>query len=397
VSSDKKPEERADWRRVKQLYKQSSEILDDPEGTNVLPVGLAGALAEALGRVFASYDGTEEIFLADLLEVISSLDGAAGSIEERFRHFYNDDRFNRFPDYTSSAANGRRRPKPFEAAVETARRLRDLNRMRSALEDVPTSCILGGSASYGRFYNTIGAKDDNPSDLDLLLVVPDYDHLRKIAEALAPINGITKLANLDERIASLPGVTAEAGGDGRCIFSQKLDVWKESPDPLLAKVQLPSYYTLSIHVFSSADFDYLILRDIPGIMGELERSIWDYRDTPANRLDNQRCFAGIDLTLERDKREVTGGYLAESRVCHVDGDRYYPGLHQNLVLPQFDLRWEMRQHRLTLPLLAFRWKLVERLREERAMRHFEIQTISLSHTRSAVFAPHIVRRVDGHE
>jgi hypothetical protein len=200
-----------------------------------------------------------------------------------------------------------------------------------------------------------------------------------------------------DRAESFTEACGQLSGDARCIFSHKLQMWEQSADPMLDRTQVPAQYKLSTHTATTDDFDYLTLRDMPSIDEGLVRELWDYRQDAPARQDNQRCFAGLDQGVDREYKSVAGGHLAESRVCHVTDERFYPGLHQNLILPQFDLRWEMTRRRLTLPLFSFRWKIVERLRLEKTLRPFEYQTISLSHTRSAFFAPHIERRVDAYE
>jgi hypothetical protein len=124
------------------------------------------------------------------------------------------------------------------------------------------------------------------------------------------------------------------------------------------------------------------------------RSVHDYRETKPTRIDNQRSFSGIDISIDLETQPVDEGHLSKIRICHIESGRYYPGLHQNLILPQFEIRWESEGLRLYLPILGFRWKVLERLHEERRLRPFEIQRLSLCHTRSAVFSPHIVRRCD---
>src|SRR5262245_11475407 len=142
------PHDTADWRRVVELYSQVSDIVNDLEKENTLPEDLVAALSEALSRVLAHYDGNEMLFVDHLLALLSEKDNLKGSRAERFRSLYHDSRFKRFVPYHPTS-DERRRPKPFEAAVETCRRLRDLNMVRDALADLITAGILGGSVSYG--------------------------------------------------------------------------------------------------------------------------------------------------------------------------------------------------------------------------------------------------------
>jgi hypothetical protein len=387
---------KADWRRVKQLYQQFSAIANDPEQKNLVPDTLMSSLAEALGRVLAHYDGCEVPFLEELLHMWSEAENLLGTRSERFRDLYYDKRLDRFTPYHPPGTD-RRRPKPFEASVETVRRLRDLNGVRDALESAPSSAILGGSLSYGRFYNVSGAFPGQSSDTDLLLVIADYGQLKELPRRLSGCGGLNgeSLRDFEHRVEIFE---REKEHWPRCVFSHKLKFWDPDTDPVLSETQIPGRYVLSFHVFSWDLFEYIILRDIsmfePEGNGQFVRHIHDYRNTKPRTHDNQRSFSGIDSSVLLKYDEVDGGYLGEIRVCHIEADRFFPGLHQNLILPQFEIRWEVPSLRLYLPLLSFRWKLLERLHEERRLRPFELQELSLSHTRKFVFSPHVVRRAD---
>lgn len=387
---------RADWRHVRNLYQQVMSILNDPEKENVLPDIVTGALAESLSRVLAFYEDQETQFMEDVFSIWSDLEALKGSKLDRFRRLYFDERYNRFPAYNPPGAQ-RRRPTPFETAIETPRRLYDLNRVRDAFANLPTAGILGGSLSYGRFFNVCGASRGKPSDTDLLLVIPDYSSLGAVADALGSVAGLDNqsLEEFKARIKLFPDILETFPNS---ILSHKLKFWEDTPHPYLSGYKISADYLLSVHVFSLQMFDFLILKDVPIIQGDRDgrflRELTDYRNTSPERKDNQRAFNGVDYTIELDKVEVPGGYVNRVLVCHILANRFYPGLHQNLVLPQFEIRWESPAVRLYLRLLGFRWKALARLHEERMAYPFEVRNLSLSHTRSAVFSPHITQRAN---
>lgn len=394
-------DQRADWRRIEALYRQLLTVIDSGHINDEL----AGQLAHAMARTCAAYDGIEELFVEDLLAVISDIEAAGGDRQERFRSFYHDSRYGEFDAYLKKGLADRRRPTPFEAAVETCRRLRDVNRLRDQLEPVPTGCVLGGSASYGRFFNTVGGRDNEPSDLDLLLVVRDYGELAAVTAAFARVAAVREsdVEAMSERVAAFPEVRELVEAGERCIFSHKLKLWPPgAPDEFLGGSGLNGEYEVSLHVFSAEDVDFLILRDVPRL--ESERTIVDYRLSAADRPDTQRSFAETQFEVGREgtERECPGGFLVPSRVCHVQdaapqpGSRYYPGQHQNLILPEFELRWELASHRLYLPLYSFKVKLNERLAQERVERPYEIQNLANSHTRRYAFAPYVSARLESH-
>jgi hypothetical protein len=395
--SDSDPHERADWHRVRNLYRQFVRTVTQEK----LDELLAGELAKAMARTCAAYDGEEETFVSHLLGVACGVDPQSGNAKDRFRALYSDPRFGIFSQYQKQGPDKRRRPPPFEAAVETCRRLRDINRLRNQLVLVPTACVLGGSTSYGRFFNTVGNRDNEPSDLDLLLVVESCEVLPAVVDALRRFPGIhsEQIETMASRAASFPELLSSRGAEFRCIFSHKLGLWPpSSPDPFLSETGIDGGYQLSVHVVTARDFDYIILRDRPHL--DTERTIFDFREYPPDRPDTQRSFAGTEVEVQRESEEVEGGFVASSRVCHIEsaapepGERFFPGQHQNLVLPEVEVRWELSFRRIYLPLYSFKVKLDERLALERVQRPFEIQNLANSHTRRYAFAPYVAARVE---
>lgn len=387
----------ADWGLVEGVYSQLAAILSD-EQADYIPEVIPGFLAQALGRVSAFYDGAEMQMADDLLAVFSEIEGLRGSPEAQFRRLYHDDRLARFT-YYARQPNGRTRPSPFETAIETCRRLRDLSTLQRGLAAASLHAILGGSTSYGRFLNVSGIQRGSASDIDLLIVLSSYEQLADLVPALQRLDGLCH-ADIDamkQRSAILPSVRASV--DQPCTFSHKIRLWYDTEDPWLGRHETSGSYRLSLHIFNMADFEYLILRDMPILEGPadgFERMLFDYRHEMSwKRLDHQRSFCGTSLFLDRPFREVNGGVITQSRACVIRGDRYYPGMFQNLILPQFEIRWENQVVPIHVQLSGFRWKIVERLRKERQARPYELLRLSLSHTRSFVFAPHIVRSIDG--
>jgi hypothetical protein len=279
-----------------------------------------------------------------------------------------------------------------------------VNGIRQSLSVLQTGAILGGSVSYGRFYNVKGSAPEfgsKSSDADLLLVVTEYDQLSSVVERLASIPGLepSSLESLRQRQAQFPEIRARYA---QCILSHKLKFWMKRSDPVLSGTNVPADYNLSLHVFGLAEFDYMTLRNVSVLQpsegtSSIDRILRDYRDTspPGDQSYDNRSFSGMAMgTNPLDPVEVDGGYIAQVKVCSIQDDRYCPGLHQNLILPQFERRWESEHVRLYLRMLTFRWKILERLRTERTMRPFEEQKLSLSHVRYFVFSPHITHRAD---
>jgi hypothetical protein len=397
---------RADWRRVVALYKQFSEIVSDPCEKNEPNDDLVSGLAESISRTFAHYDGSEHQFMRDVFDVLREAemqrDPENWDVGEydQFHWLYSDNRLARIDAYRYPNHSQQRRPTPLEAAIETTRRIIDINRIGDELSELSTAAVLGGSLSYGRFFNTRGKKErPNESDVDLILVLPGYDVLSDVAERLDRVPGVVKasLKELKQRLRIFESVRANRPG---CIFGHKLRMWERTPAPFLSDFNILGDYLLKLHVFSQDAFDLLIMKDVP-ILSEDEkdpyvRELFEYRDDRSKSRQTLRSFNGTETTIDIEQTEVEGGFVAAVRICFMDcaDHRFYPGTHLNMILPRFEVRWESPTVRLRLALLALRWKLLERLAEERRLRIFEHQTLSLSHTRTAVFAPHVRRGID---
>jgi len=390
--------ERGDWRRVRALYEQLAHSLRE-HGLRVQDVvELHTELAEALARTFANYEGLEDVFVQDLELLLSAIEGLESlTPAERFRFLYKDTRLNALEVYAPDS-DGRRRPKLFEAAVETVRRIVDLNRVHDSLAGLPTTAILGGSLSYGRFYNTCGGQE-KPSDIDLLLVLPDHALLPDVATRLARLEFVDRGSGQKMMSRIEPFLALNGGSGSHSVFQHKLRLWDDRPSRYLLDYQVPAgHYNLALHIITHEAFLFLVLRDQPLLEEQgaelFERHLLEFRDdAPEGDVEEHLGFSGQRHRAPLICNEVAGGYVAKRLGCAIIGGRFYPGVHLNLILPRFEVRWEAASMRVRLTLLALRWKLLARLEDER-LSFGGRQRLSLSHTRHAVFSPHVLKRLD---
>jgi hypothetical protein len=264
--------------------------------------------------------------------------------------------------------------------------------MRSA----DTAGILGGSTSYGRFYNVHGNRTGESSDLDIVIVLNDFTQLRDIADRLDLLSGLSK--NSLELFRERSEIFINAGlNDRRTIFSQKLIMWAHAAeDPLMSWADVSATYLLSLHFMSWPVIDWLLVADATRLNRDeagSSRAVGDYREQSVKRQDHQRSFSGRNQRFDLEVTDVAGGYLRHSRAYFIDrNDQYYPGMFQNLILPRFERRWDDIE--LEGRLATFKWKMIQRLRHERRIYPHEFLRLSLSHTRSEIFAPHVRRSID---
>ncbi|HEY4007750.1 MAG TPA: hypothetical protein VGM60_21560 [Pseudonocardia sp.] len=386
----------ADWDLVQGIYAQCVEIAKDHHG-RFLPDELPSFFANALGRVSANYQGWEEELVLHGLGVLGDAEHTSRISKALFRQLYADDRFDRFVQYAPSGdpRSSRHRPRPFETLVETARRYRDLNQLHNALADLPTSCILGGSMNYGRYYSVRGnSKELTGTNVDLMIVVPDYGWLDEVLGALSalPGGGRTELLALEQRARVWRD---ERLDDSRTVFTQRLLMWTEEPDPLMAWAVNGGEYPIDLRIVSLEALDWILVADCPKLTASSAgnaRSVRDFCQRERPNEDHLRSFSGRNLRTPLEVDEVQGSLLRTHRVYSIHDDRYYPGTFQNLVLPRFNKRWDNAP--IGGRLEAFRWKIIERLRSERRESPYEMLRLSMSHTRSEGFAPHMLDAID---
>lgn len=379
----------ADWSRVATVYNQCVDAIADP--SLYLPGELSAFMAELLSRLSVPYFDKEQLFVAD---AHLNLDPHKTPNE-----LYFDKRYEPLAAFRPvEASAGRRRPTPFESIVETSRRLRDVGAVSSKLEPVSTGGILGGSLSYGRFYNVIGQREfGKGSDIDFYLVVESIDDIAQLLKSVQEVPGVSSLAvqatntRLDEFRKF-----CEVESETPAVFSCKIPMWEEGSDSILQGIQVSQAYHMSLHIMSRDTSNLLLLVEHPKVTKERlssELVVADFRETPANRADHQRSFAGRNARFEIESTTFMSSHVRKTRAFYIDNaDNFYPGMFQNLVLPAFDVRWSKPAFKREVE--SFRWKMVERLRFERNSRPDELLRLSLAHTRCEVFSPHVVRALN---
>lgn len=381
---------KANWSRVAGAYEQCLRAVWSE--SDYLPPALPGFLAEMTARLSAGYYDREQELLYDACDAFAEAHVKLGiegsSVSDLYRHplllnhgFY------------ARSQSDRRRPTPFEATVETVRRLRDMRDVETVLQPITVAALLGGSVSYGRFFNVKGGED--ASDLDILLVVNEWRDAAAAFDRLNRLNMVDTMA-IEDAIDRLDHLEEFARERPEVAFSAKIPLWRGLNDGALNDCGVPSEYLASLHVVTYEALRLLLFSEFSDISIEeigAQHIFYDYRDSAPIRGDMQRAFNGRALRVNIENREHFGSYIRETLTFRIDDDDcYYPGMFQNLILLAFDVRWGDTGIRRAVE--SFRWKMIDRLRMEQRLRPDEYLRLSLAHTRSEVFAPHTVRSVD---
>jgi hypothetical protein len=381
----------ADFRKVRAMYEQYSRMCRDGVRSDLVTEVLA-ELSKAISGVAPSYRHREDQLLRHILAVFCDVAGREVLDRDAVRASYHDGGAHNVP----SGRADRRHPGPFEAVLETGRRLRDLDRLIAAMRGTGTSGILCGSMSYGRFYSVRGTQEQIPaSDLDIILIARSAGEVARLADRLVRMPGMDPAAV--DRWGRRAAIFAREYDDGRTVLSQKLPMWAgRGGDPLMPDLGIDARYQLSLHVLTVPVLGYalverspLLLRDTAGA----SRTVRDYRDQPTERLDEQRTFAGHPQLLKPHLETAPEGLLRNTGAYLInEADQYSPGFLQTMVLPDPELMWDdagVRSH-----LQAFRHKFIERLRYERGRDQYSDLRPSYTHPRRGQFALHLIQRFD---
>ena len=386
----------ADWDLVEGVYRQCVAVAEDKIG-RFMPNELPSSLAKAFGRISASYHRHEEDLILHGLAILANAEHADRIGPALFTKLYQDVRFDRFAPYrpVSSGQDSRRRPHPFETFVETARRYRDVNHLQSGLADLPTTCILGGSLNYGRYYSVRGATPGSTgSNVDIMLVLPDFGWMDEVLSGVSTLSSCSgaSLTSLERRARLWRENDLD---DGRTVFTHRLSMWTDTPDPLMTWAPNPGQYEINLRVASIEALEWLLVADNPkltaGDSGH-HRSIRDFCQSERSADGYLRSFSGRSRRMPLDVEKVDDSLLLTHGVYSIHENRYYPGSLQNLILPRFNKRWDNAS--IGSKLETFRWKIIERLRSERRDQPHEILRMSLAHTHADGFAPHILSSID---
>jgi hypothetical protein len=381
----------ADWHPVRALFQQLVQLVDS--GSPYVPDELCEAFADAIGKIAASYAGREALLCEHALALLADVEGGEILNRELFRACYEDDRFSSTPGARPAS---RRRPAPYEAIVETCRRLRDARSLRVACRNTVTSGLPVGSISYGRFYNIRGNRGgDVASDLDVIIVIEHADALHGIVASLTALPGVP-ISDVDHFVRR-GGVFAGELDDGMTVFSHKIRLWADgTPDPVLPSGVAAGDYLLSLHVMTRSVLDYVLVTSTSRLLKETagaRRTLRDYREAPTVRRDDLYDFAGRRHCARLNAVSVPGGCLSSPRVYHFDElNCYFPGFYQTMLFPQPELLWDDLDVRPAID--EFQRKIAERIRYEANQRAHVMLRPSFAHIRRDVFTPYVIKRLD---
>ncbi len=322
---------------------------------------LRGKITDYLDRVYSCYGSSGfSDFKSNLEKILSNFDGAFGIF------FQNPGIF----------VKNKRIPGFLEACRATIARLEVINDFCRDLPNV-TGVIIGGSVSYGRFYNVREKHPDQKgSDIDTLVIVDDQRELFELR----------KSETLDERdkqifTSRLDNFCSSGLNDNFKVFSQRFNCEKGD-------------FTLSFHSFPISLIDSIITEMNKDLKNGNNKSFFvtDYRSDPYKKGVLRRynfCHNEFSFYLDMEKDEQN--YILKFPVYSVLNDEFLSSVYFNVLLPE---SWILAdKDNFTYSRMKRVRELMElRLESERHIN--QDKTLLKSHVRYPVFRDSILTQFD---
>ncbi|MFA6918875.1 MAG: hypothetical protein WC244_02040 [Patescibacteria group bacterium] len=269
---------------------------------------------------------------------------------------------------------GKRQPDMIESIQGTLDRFARMEQLEVIFEKPCKGIIVGGSLSYGPFYNIRTRHGDNESsDIDAIFVL-DPDSIDKDWGRFMHCSDFSEsdkqkfIARKDIFFQSLlPNGEA-------AILSQKF--------PLKG-----ADYEISTHFFTEETFDSMLNINIAEkIEGDNRVVVFkDYKSKPfPYNVCAQTNFEGTSYNYTVPvQRKIDEGVITELPAYIINNHKFYPGIYQNLILPAFSVFYD-RNGEITNKISIFKNDIKTYIKNKYEEKDIE-ERILKSHIRNKIF------------
>ncbi|MCX6727109.1 MAG: hypothetical protein NTY75_04900 [Candidatus Shapirobacteria bacterium] len=275
----------------------------------------------------------------------------------------------------------KRQPALIETIEGTLIRLDKLETIKNIFENHVKSIIIGGSMSYGQFYNIRENLDSTgSSDIDLIFIV-DKNQLSQDWSFIKEIDFLEK--------------------EDKDIFLNRKDKFLSfykhgTADILSKKFNLKDFdFEISIHFFPENVFSNMInenlLRDL-SLNEDHVCLLHDYKD---NHFPHKQCcqksFSGKTYEFVVPTEEIVDdGNITTLPGYIISNQEFYPGIYQNLISPMFSVYLDSGD--ITDKTSLFKQMMLGRLLEERKInKNINFQS---SHVRQDYFSISLINSLN---
>lgn len=279
------------------------------------------------------------------------------------------------------ADQGKRKPSFIESVDGTMERFYKIEELREIFKDLADGMIVGGSMSYGPFFNIRKSLDETGgSDIDLIIILPENKFDTSLWKKMrdSDIFSNEEKDIFFDRMKKFPDLYKNEEAD---VFSQKFHVQKTD-------------FEVSIHFFTPSIFDKMLGDDFQNDLSagtDKVSVIKDYRPKKfPHKICPQQNFLGEQYEYNvPPQRQTDGGTITDLPGYIIQNNSFYPGIYQNLISPRFSVLYD-RTGDTTKRVEGFRSAMEKRLIKERADRP-EAQLLK-SHIRHKIFSPELLKK-----
>ncbi len=284
------------------------------------------------------------------------------------------------PNYlfdSSDVRLNKRQPSFMESVKATLDRLLKIDIIKEALKNVVDGIIVGGSMSYGPFFNVRSALDNTgSSDIDMMVIV-DNDNIVLLADKLEAAGLFAKdeMANFKTRIMHAIELVKQGKID---IFSHKFNI--PGAD-----------YDISIHFMTYPMFKLMLT--VPESNEDTVVTLKDYKARPfPHKACVQQNFYGQKYKyIVPEQEPIEDGVIVKLPAYIIDNGKFHPGIYHNIISPRFEV--SLDKEGKIMPIVEdFKKGVKQRLKREGG----DGGTLSRSHMRNAIFSPLAREEIDEH-
>ncbi len=271
----------------------------------------------------------------------------------------------------------KREPSFPESISGTLERFSYMEKLVPIFRNKAKSIIVGGSMSYGPFYNIRKNLDETgSSDIDAIIVVNDdfFDDMNWDAFDLSE-----QFSEEDKKIFH------ERRKKFRELYSQG------SVDILSQRFDVPNHdFNMSTHFFTLANFEKMCGSRFSQDLQYDQNIVSTFRDFKARKFEHRDCnqlnfFGDAFPYTVPEQVAIEGGYIAELPNYYIQNQHLYPGIYQNLISPEFLVFYDNTGE--VSDLVGDFHRILQERSEVEGERGKKKSSVIQSHFRNRFFAP----------
>lgn len=277
----------------------------------------------------------------------------------------------------------KRLPGVEETIEATLTRFSRLEKIEDIFKNHVKGIIVGGSMSYGPFYNIRENLDSTgSSDIDLIFVVND-----------------DQLNSRWDFILDIPFFKEE----DKEIFIEREKIFllfrkEKIADIFSKKFFLKDFdFEISMHIFPENIFLDMVDDKLSNDLSLNKDQCYLLRDYKDNHFPHKYCsqksFSDRIYQFPVPKEiNVNNGNITTLLGYAINDGEFYPGIYQNLISPVFSVFLDNNQTELTKKVISFKENMINRLNKERFENYNK--KFQFSHVRHNFFSPSLTNSLN---